>query len=99
MTKLHSKSSARKDKPYDLGTVEEWKLEKISTMNLSLHTIAGGKERITEAKVDRLLIVLAGFASNLETRETIRDGAVVEIPAGTTAHFQGQMKYYLVAAN
>jgi hypothetical protein len=97
MTKLHTTSSARRDKPYDIGFSEEWNFKEVNELGLTHNVVAGGKERIVPSEHDRLLIVTQGFASLSDTKQVIRDGNVIEIPANTSIQFQGQLKYYLIS--
>lgn len=99
MTILHSKPTKKINKPYDLGTEEKWELKNINNASLSFNTIAGGTERIKESKSDRIMIIQNGFATNLDTKEVIRDGSVIEIPAGVALRVQGQIKYYMISLN
>jgi hypothetical protein len=96
MSKLHLKPASTKTKPNDIGRYDVYKLEEVD-FELSFHTVVGSKETIPAAPVDRLMIVISGFANTTDTKQVIRDGAVIEIKAGETFEYQGQMKYYLVS--
>lgn len=97
MTKLHLKPATSKPKANDIGRFDTFKLEQVEFTGLSHHTVVGSKETIPSSDTDRLMIVIQGFANTTDTKQVIRDGAVVEIKAGETFEFQGQMKYYLVS--
>ncbi len=97
MSKLHFKATSSKPKNGDLGRCDVYKLSEVD-FELSLHTVAGGKETIQPADVDRLMIVLNGFANTIGDKpQVIRDGAIIEIKAGETFEYQGQLKYFLVS--
>ncbi|WP_394555417.1 hypothetical protein C1N61_28195 (plasmid) [Priestia aryabhattai] len=96
MSKLHLKAASTKMKANDIGRFDVYKLEEVG-FDVSYHTVVGSKETIPAAPVDRVLIVINGFANTTDTKQVIRDGSVIELKAGETFEYQGQMKYYLVA--
>lgn len=97
MSKIHYKDTAKTTmKPNDMGRVDSYKLEQVD-FKVAHHTVVGSKETIQPADVDRLMIVVNGFANTTDTKQVIRDGAIIEIKAGETFEYQGQMKYYLVS--
>ena len=99
MPKMHMQAAREKNRKkydFDIGKVKTWDFKGIDSMSLEYHTLYGGVERIVEDKYDRVLIVDQGMATNLENKQIIREGYVIEIPAGTTFHLKGQLKYYLI---
>lgn len=96
MSKLHLKPASTKMKSNDIGRFDVYKLEEVG-YDVSYHTVVGSKETIPTANVDRVMIVIQGFANTTDTKQVIRDGTVIEIKAGETFEYQGQMKYYLIA--
>lgn len=96
MSKMHHKPHIRKDKKFDIGFSEEWKFKNLESLGVSFHTIVGGREKIMPTKTDRVIIVHSGMATNLNTKEIVREGDIVELPAGTIFHFRGQLKYYMI---
>lgn len=97
MSKIHYKDTAKtKLKPNDMGRVDVYTLEQVD-FQVAHHTVVGSKETIQAADFDRVMIVINGFANTTDTKQVIRDGAIIEIKAGETFEYQGQMKYYLVS--
>ena len=97
--KNYNKKSDKHPDYFYIGTQEKWKLEQIEDINLTHNVIFGGKEKITEEKHNRLMIVLDGVGTVLDTKQVIREGAVIEIPAGTRLQIRSQLKYYMVTAS
>ena len=94
MSKIHHKESSSKPKAHDIGRVSIFKTQEVP-FKVSLHTVTG-TENIPAAKTDRVMIIIQGFASTTDTKQVIRDGAVIELKAGETFSYQGQLKYYLI---
>lgn len=96
MSKLHLKPTSTKMKANEIGRLDTYKLQEVD-FEISHHTVVGSKETIQPAPVDRLMIVINGFANTTDTKQVIRDGSIIEIKAGETFEYQGQMKYYLIS--